>query len=190
MPPMHGRHLNRQKRRNQIIMTTTQFAQTYLQFEQNIAKVLRKQKIYDEDLMHDTYIALYEYSQHAEIRDFVSSFVEFYKKLRRRQKVNDSHYDTCDNATMIEKYDRIDEDDWEYRERLGRQMDILLEIYREHPLPRERNHQRGCEILKLFCEGLSNVEIAKIVKIDESTVRKYIKRAILGFKSPSNLTTI
>ena len=171
-------------------MNSEQFGKTYLQYERNIEKVLREKKIYDEDLMHDTYIALYQHSQHAEIRDFVNTFVSFYLTRHKRREEYESNYEACDNATMIEKYDRIDEDDWEYRERLGEQMDEMMEFYLTHPWHKERNHKRGCEILRLYCEGLSKVEIAKKLKIDESTVRKYLKRAILGFKSPSKMATI
>ena len=155
-------------------MTSEQFGKTYLRYEKNIAKVLRTQKIYDEDLLHDTYIAVYELSQQEQIGDFVNTFVTFYRNLRKRQ----------------EKYDRIDEDDWKHREQMGQLVDEMMEFYRTHLLPGERNHERSCEILKLFRAGLSNVEIAKTLKIDESTVRRYIKRAILGFKSPSKMTTI
>ena len=171
-------------------MEAEEFGERYLEYEQDIMKVLRKQKIYDEDLVHDTYIALYEYSQEDEIHDFVDTFVSFYKTRYMRREEHESNYETCDDATMIEKYDRIDEDDWEYRERIGQQMDVLMEIYRVNLLPRARNHERGCKILRLFCDGLSNVEIAKTLKIDESTVRRYIKRAILGFKSPSKMAII
>ena len=171
-------------------MNAQQFAQTYLQHEPSITKVLRKQKIYDEDLLHDTYIALYEHSQNEEITDFVNTFVSFYRTRHKRRREYNSHYETCDDATMIEKYDRIDEDDWKYREKLGQWMDRMMEFYRTHPLHKERNHERGCEILRLYCSGLSNVEIAKTVNIDESTVRRYIKRVINGFKSPSKMATI
>ena len=42
-------------------MTPEKFAQAYLKHEEYIKKVLRSLKIYDDDLLHDTYIALYEH---------------------------------------------------------------------------------------------------------------------------------
>ena len=169
------------------MMDTEEFGKRYLQYEQDIEKVLRGLKIYDEDLMHDTYIALYEHSQEAEIGDFVDAFVAFYKARYKRRGEHESYYVTCDNQTMVEKYDRIDEDDWEYREQLGDKIDKLMAYYRTHPSPGEHNHERSCEVLTLYRSGLSNVDIAKTLKIDESTVRRYIKRAILGLKSPSKM---
>ena len=66
-------------------MTPEQFAQAYLTHEEYIQKVLRSLKIYDDDLLHDTYIALYEHSQHAEIEDFTNTFVAFYRARDKRQ---------------------------------------------------------------------------------------------------------
>ena len=171
-------------------MTTTQFAQTYLQFEQNIAKVLRKQKIYDEDLMHDTYIALYEHTPHPADEDFVTTFVTFYRNLYNWQNKHESQYIVCDDTEMLEKFDRADESDLAYREKVGQRVDRLMAYFDAHPLPGERNHQRACEILKLYRQGLSYVEIAKIVNIHESTVKKYFKRIIEGLKSHDEFITI
>lgn len=166
------------------------FAQTYLQYEQNIVKVLRSQKIYDEDLLHDTYIALYDHSQHAEIRDFLKTFIAFYRTRCKRRIEHESPYIACDNATLVEHFDRPEETDLDYREQIGRRVDNLIGYYCAHPLPGERNHKRACEILLLYREGLSYVEIAKRLKIDESTVKKYFKRTIMRLKDHGKMATI
>ena len=171
-------------------MVTEEFGKRYLQYEQDIEKVLRKQKIYDEDLMHDTYIALYEHSQQAEIKDFVNTFVAFYKNLCKRQKMRENYYVVCDDREMVEKYDRVDEDDWKRREQDAERVDNLIGYYCAHSHLGERNHQRACDILKLYREGLSYVEIAKRLKIDESTVKKYFKRTIKRLKGHGEVTTI
>ena len=171
-------------------MNTEEFGKRYLECAEDIANVLRGEKMFDEDLVHDTYIAVYEYSQEAEIGDMVNTFVTFYKNLWKRREKDAGYFDVCDHQTMVEKYDRIDEDDWAYREKVGDRVDALMERLQAEPLPGERNHERAVVILRLYREGLSNVEIAKRLKIDESTVRGYKKRAIYGLKDPSKLTII
>ena len=167
-------------------MDTNEFGQTYLQYEANIAKVLNKQKIYDEDLLHDTYIALYEYSQNEEIDDFVNTFVEFYKNLRKRMKKDADFFETCDNATMIEKYDRIDEDDWKRRERDLERLDDILREFSENRLRYERNHERACAVLDLYRNGLTFREIADELGIKCSTAHEYFSRAIKRMKANKN----
>ena len=167
-------------------MEAEEFGERYLEYEEDIMKVLRKQKIYDEDLVHDTYIALYEFSPHPRAEDFVKTFVEFYKNLHRRRKKDADNFETCDNATMIEKYDRIDEDDWERRERLMQCIDVIFAEFSENPLPGERNHERACAVLDLYRNGLTFREIADELGIKCSTVHAYFSRAIRRMKANKN----
>ena len=164
------------------IMTSTQFGQTYLRFEAHIAKALKKLDIYDEDLLHDTYIALYQHSQHADIRNFANTFIAFYRARHKRRVEHEDHYE-CYDHTQLLNYDRPDESDLEYREKVGEIVDNLIDHYIANPLPGERNHERACQILLLYRDGFSHAEIAKRLNLDESTVKKYFKRTILKLKS-------
>lgn len=69
-----------------------------------------------------------------------------------------------------------------------RYVENLIGYYCAHPLPGERNHERACEILVLYRQGLSYVEIAKRLKIDESTAKKYFKRTIMRLKDHGKMT--
>ena len=93
-------------------MTPEQFAQAYLENEANISNILHGLHIFDMDLLHDTYIALYDHSQHAEILNFTNTFVSFYRARHKRRGTYESHYEPCDN-TQILNYDRPDESDLE-----------------------------------------------------------------------------
>ena len=132
-------------------------------------------KIYDEDLLHDTYIALYEHSQEREIRDFVNTFVGVYINMAKRREERESHYDCYDHTQML-NFDRADESDLDYREQVGRRVDRLLRKYIGHPQPGERNHKRACEI--------------QIVNLDVSVVYRYLKRAVKKIEEQQDLTTI
>ena len=167
-------------------MTTDEFAQAYLENEANISNILHGLHIFDMDLLHDTYIALYDHSQHADILNFTNTFVSFYRARHKRRGTYESHYEPCDN-TQILNYDRPDESNLEYREQVGRRVDSLLRYYVSHPQPGERNHKRACQILQMYINGLSNVEIAKNLNIDESSVRRHLQRIIKRLKGPSKL---
>ena len=170
-------------------MTGQEFGEKYLQYEENIKKVLMSREIYDEDLLHDTYIALYEDSQKNEISDFVNAYVEFYGNLLKRQEEHESHYDCHDNAHML-NFDRPDDSDLEYREQVGKRVDKLIRYYNKHPHKGERNHERAYKILKLYLEGRNFREIAKIVKLDVSVVYRYLERALKRIKEQQEMTTI
>ena len=159
-------------------MTPKQFGQTYLRFEANIVKVLRKQRIYDEDLMHDTYIDLYEHARKEKITDFVNTFVAFYRARHQRRIEYNSHFEICDDATIIEKYDRIDEDDLAYREKIEKTVDVLMERLKSQPLPGERNHQRAVKILQLYRRGLSFAQIAQKMNTSKQSVHQLFERTI------------
>ena len=163
-------------------MTPEQFAQAYLTHEEYIQKVLRSLKIYYDDLLHDTYIALYEHSQHAEIEDFTNTFVAFYRARDKRQTEREAHYTCCDNTQLL-NYDLPDESDLAYREQVGRRVDSLLRYYATHPQPGERNHQRTLKILRLYCQGLTEQEISDKLKISQPTVHQYLARAIERLKA-------
>lgn len=170
-------------------MTSQQFGELYLLHEESIRKVLNSKKILDEDLINDTYIALYEDSQHNEIGDFVNAYVEFYGNLLKRQEEHESHYECHDHTHML-NFDRPDDSDLEYREQVGKRVDKLLRDYNKHSHKGERNHKRACRILKLYLEGRNFREIAKIVKLDVSVVYRYLERALKRIKEQQEMTTI
>ena len=163
-------------------MTSQQFGELYLQYEKNIKKVLNSKKIFDQDLFDDTYIALFEDSQKNEIGDFVNAYVEFYDNLLKRREEHESHYDCHDNAHML-NFDRPDDSDLEYREQVGRRVDKLIRKYVAHPQPGERNHKRSCKILRLYRQGLTEVEISNKLKISQPTVHLHLMRAIERLKA-------
>ena len=162
-------------------MTPEQFAQAYLENEANISNILHSLHIYDMDLLHDTYIALYDHSQHAEILNFTNTFVSFYRARHKRRGTYESHYEPCDN-TQILNYDRPDESDLAYREQVGLRVDSLLRYYVSHPQPGERNHKRACKILRLYCQGLTEDEISDKLKISQQAVNQSLARSIERLK--------
>ena len=163
-------------------MNTEEFGKRYLEEEGNIAKVLRGLGIYDEDLLHDTFIAVYEHSQHTAINNFTNTFVAFYRARHKRRGEHESHYMACDNATMVDHFDRPDESDLDYREQVGKQVDKILRYYAEHPQRGERNHKRACKILRLYCQGLNESESSNKFKISQSAVSQTLERAIERLK--------
>ena len=162
-------------------MTPEQFAQAYLENEANISNILHGLHIFDMDLLHDTYIALYDHSQHAEILNFTNTFVSFYRARHKRRGTYESYYEPCDN-TQILNYDRPDESDLEYREQVGRRVDSLLRYYVSHPQPGERNHKRACKIMRLYCQGLTEDEISDKLKISQQAVNQSLARSIERLK--------
>ena len=162
-------------------MNETEFAKAYLQYEENIKKVLNSKKIYDEDLLHDTYIALFDHQPHPAPCEFVNTFITFYNNLLKRRDENESHYDCYDHTHMLD-FDRIDESDLAYREKIGRRIDSLLRYYVAHPQPGERNHKRACKVLRLYCQGYNECEISNKLKISQSAVSQSIDRAIERLK--------
>jgi len=163
-------------------MTGQEFGEKYLQYEENIKKILNSKKILDEDLMHDTYIALYEDSQHEKIEDFVNAFVGVYVNLLKRSDEHESHFDCHDNAHML-NFDRPVEDDPEYREDVSKRLDKLIRYYSKHPQKGERNHKRILKILRLYRKGLNEVEISSSLKISQPTVHQYLIRTIERLKA-------
>ena len=151
-------------------MKQEDFSRIYLRHEQQIIRALRSLQIYDEDRLHDTYIALYEHSQHTEILDFATTFVKFYRTLQRRANDQATHFIPCSPEEMVQQFDRPDESDLHYREQVAQRVDALIEEYRHHPFPGERNHQRAVRILQLYRSGLTPREIAKRIRVTQRTV--------------------
>lgn len=151
-------------------MKQEQFSQIYLRNEQQIARRLQELQIYDEDRLHDTYIAMYEKAPIIEIRRFAETFVKYYRTLQRRANDQVEHYIPCSPSEMVERYDRPDEDDTEYREQVAQRVDELIEEYRHHPFPGERNHRRAVRIIQLYRSGLTPREIAKRIQVTQRTI--------------------
>ena len=156
-------------------MNPTDFAQTYLRHEPDITRVLRSQRIYDEDRLHDTYIALYDHRPHPEPDDFLRAFIAFYHKQTGWQDCRESRCEPYDN-TQLAALHIIDETDWPQRELSLRRLDRIIRYFSAHPQPDERDHKRACRILRLFLNGLSECEISYRLKISQPAVCQSLQR--------------
>ena len=162
-------------------MTSQQFGATYLQYEADIIAILNSKRVFDEDLLHDTYIALFEHSQHPEPGDFVKTFVTFYTARCKRRDEHERHYECCDHTQLL-NYDRPDKTDLPYREQVGKRIDKLVRYFCEHPQPGVRNHRRACKILRLHLQGLNECEISHKLKISQSAVHQQLDSIIARLK--------
>ena len=151
-------------------MKQEQFSQIYLRNEQQITRRLQELQIYDEDRLHDTYIAMYEDAATIGSRRFVETFVKYYRTLQRRANDQAAHFIPCSPSEMVQQFDRPDESDTEYREQVAQRVDELINEYRRHPFSGERNHQRAVRILQLYRSGLTPREIAKRIRVTQRTV--------------------
>ena len=163
-------------------MKPEKFAERYLQNEQAIRKELRRLQIYDEDRLHDTYIALYDHSRHAEIADYVKTFVAFYRTLQRRTNDHAAHYIPCSPGEMVAHYDQADETDIEYREEVAKRVDEIIEEYKNHPFQGERQHERAVRILELYRTGLTQEEIGQRLKMSRQAVNQLYERTIKNLR--------
>lgn len=163
-------------------MKQEQFSQIYLRNEQQIARRLQELQIYDEDRLHDTYIAMYEKAQAFGSRRFAETFVKYYRTLQRRANDQAEHYIPCSPSEMVEHYDRPDEDDPEYREQVAQRVDELIEEYRHHPFPGERNHRRAVRILQLYRSGLTLQAIAERLNMRKQTVHDYLNNTVKNMR--------
>ena len=180
-------------------MNETEFGKAYLANINDIENEIKALKMYDEDLLHDTYIDLYEWSQSNEILDFVNTYVEFFKnRYKWRDKEEDPlvAYDNehlaaleiIDESQDVEIIDRdIDllnelRSD-EYKEQLRK----MLNYYYRHPQPGERNHKQACKVLRYFLDGKSEREISHKFNIAHQTVHQYITRTIERLKTATPL---
>lgn len=172
-------------------MTPEQFAQTYLQYEANIKKVLHSRCIYDEDLLHDTYIALYDHTPHPAPEEFVNTFISFYRNARQWRDYHESHYEPCDNQQLL-AFDRPDysADELAQRERRYRRLYKLINYYFAHPQPGRYDHERSCQVLRLFLDGLSERAISDKLKISHQAVHKILTGTIERLKGCRRYITI
>lgn len=170
-------------------MTGQEFGEKYLQYEENIKKVLMSREIYDEDLLHDTYIALYEYAQTKNwIRNFVNTFVDFYMKRYMRREEYESNYDAYDDEQMY-RLEIEDESDLDYREEVGKRVDKLIRYYSEHRQKGEHNHKRATKILRLYRQGCTEREISNKLKISQSAVHQLLEHAVERLKTYQKMAT-
>ncbi len=170
-------------------MTGQEFGEKYLQYEDNIKKVLKSREIYDEDLLHDTYIALYEYAETKNwIRNFVNTFVDFYMKRYMRREEYESNYDAYDDEQMYH-LEIEDESDLDYREEIGKRVDKLIRYYSEHRQKGERNHRRATKILRLYRQGLTEREISNKLKISHQAIHQSLEHTIESLKGCQKMAT-
>jgi len=177
-------------------MNTKEFETLYLAHEPDIIAILNSKRIYDDDLLHDTYIALFEHSPHPAPEDFVTTFVAFYTNTKSWQDQQESHLVHYDNAQLA-ALDISDESVGEealddhldnnnrttYREQSIERLHEIIDYYFAHPQPGERNRRRACRILRLYRQGLSECEISRELKISQPTVHQYLERIIERLKA-------
>ena len=163
-------------------MKQEQFSQIYLRNEQQIARRLQELQIYDEDRLHDTYIALYEAAATIGSRRFAETFVKYYRTLQRRANDQAAHFIPCSPSEMVQQFDRPDESDTEYREQVAQRVDELIEEYQHHPFPGERNHRRAVRILQLYRSGLTLQAIAERLNMRKQTVHDYLKNTVKNLR--------
>lgn len=177
-------------------MTSQQFFQTYAQYEPDIIKILTGKNIFDEDLLHDTMLALYEHSPHPAPDEFVTTFVSFYTNARDWQAQQASHFIPHDNvhlAALDIPDESVGEDAIDqhldhtnratYRERCRALLPKVIDYYFSHPQPGERNRRRACRILRLYLQGLSECQIARELKLSQPTIHQYFTRIIGHLKA-------
>ena len=158
-------------------MTPEQFAQAYLECEGRIKSVLLKEKIYDEDLLHDTYIALYDSEKEIRTEQFVTYFVAWYKQLYFRRALRDSHYVNY-GVNAAEHHDCADESDLEQREQTAQRVDDIIDRYCAHSPHGAKNHERACKVLLLYRQGRTERQIAEELGLAKTTVHQYIEGII------------
>ena len=158
-------------------MNETEFAKAYLQYEENIKKVLNSKKIYDEDLLHDTYIDLYEWTQDNTVDNFVNVFVEFFQKRYNWREKNESQLESYDNEHLA-ALEIIDESDWRARERRGQLADAILEYVDNVTFPNERKPELNRKVLHLWLGGMTYEEIGAEIGMDANSVLHVAQRML------------
>lgn len=175
-------------------MTPKVFETLYITHEESLRNVLMSQKIYDEDLFQDTCLALCEFAQHNEITEFWTQFMEKYNNLYKRigqREVECVHYDYAQFAALeiideSHTEEKIDADvDYNYDHLSAHYKELLqqlLDQYKAHPMPKERNHKRACRILQLYLDGRSEREIARKYRISHQAVHQNLERIVEHLK--------
>ena len=163
-------------------MNENDFANSYLQHEETIKKVLRSKKIYDEDLLHDTYIDLCDWLQTNETKkSFGGLFMEFYQNRYKWQKKQDSQLVHCDNAQLA-AINIIDETDWEYREELGLKADAILDYVDKTVFPTERKPELNRQVLRMWMDGMTYQQIGAQIGMDANSVLHIVQRMIKNIR--------
>ena len=150
-------------------MTTEQFGELYLQYEENIKKVLNSKMIFDQDLFDDTYIALFEDSQKNEIQDFEAAFLCFYTNRYKWKKKQDSCIIHCDSAQLA-ALEIEDESDLEDREQIGQRVDALMDYVDKTTFPGERKPELNRKVLHMRLDGKTYEEIGAEIGMDANSV--------------------
>lgn len=162
-------------------MQPEKFAEVYLQNQQHIHRVLKGKHIFDEERLHDTYIALYDHRPHPEPEDFAKSFIRFYQHGYDWELAEENPVESYDNRQLAALH-IIDESDWQEREKAFRRLDRILRRYFAKRQPRERNRRRNCKILRLYLSGLSESEISYKLKISQPAVNQSLQLTIERLK--------
>lgn len=181
-------------------MTSQQFEKLYTANEEYLKKTLTKQDIYDDDLFQDTCLALCEHLQDIAVEDFRQAFLDKYDTLikRRGQREIDCIHlsnvqlaalEIIDESQDIEILDRhIDYDLEQFtaectiRDDDKERLHQLLDEYKDHHMPKERNHKRACRILQLYLDGRSEREIARKYRISHQAVHQNLERIVQHLK--------
>ena len=170
-------------------MSEKEYGELYSENLGKITTVLNKDKIYDEDILHDTFLELYKRRGEIQAKRFVTYFVAWYKEVYDREEKRTNRYEYC-GTNVEDKYDLMEESDLAYREEIGQRVDEIIEHYRSNPPKNARNHERACEILQLYRDGLSEREIAKELCIGKSTVHQYIDAIISYLRDEYGQTSV
>ncbi len=150
-------------------MKTEEFGKMYLQNRDKIVEELTKEKIYDDDLMNETYIDLYEESQKNEIQDFEAAFLCFYTNRYKWKKKQDSCIIHCDNAQLA-ALEIEDESDLEDREQIGQRVDALMDYVDKTTFPGERKPELNRKVLHMRLDGKTYEEIGAEIGMDANSV--------------------
>ena len=159
-------------------MDGKEFGERYVAEMDKIANVLKKEKIYDEDLVHDTYIDMYEWAQSHEPREFVGTFVDFYKKRYRRQEVRERECDAMPPETMRELRIYDDHSNVARNEAIGEVADTILQLLDEVELPGERKPEQHRRVLRLWMDGQSYEEIGREMGMSPHSAKSILQRLL------------
>ncbi len=168
-------------------MTEEKFGKTFLNNKADIENELKGLKIFDNDLLDDTYIDLFEWSQSNEILDFKNTFLSFYNKRHKRLTDRDVHFTNVTPQEML-KYDRIDtgSENVEYNEWIGQRVDKIIEYVDSVVFPHEHKPELNRQVLHMWLDGMTFEQIGAELGMDANSalhikdrmiekIRKHIK---------------